>query len=964
MADPLLYSWVRRGLASLISGQVTTNFASLPVSIGVNGKPVTAPAVRLIGPGDITGLDARAVVRTEPRDGTDTFEANYLAGVEFALPDLPWLFTPAATPSGERLPMPWICLVVVPDADGFTLEKHPTGVSLLKMTEAKGQLPDLATIDFFAHAQVPQGLPFEDPSALSRILSPRRLEENTGYIACVVPTFRAGMNAALGLAVDDHDVAPAWAANVTGPLTLPVYYSFRFRTGPGGDFASLAAKIGPPPANLKLDAGTRPMDVSQPGPFFPTPVTARLTAGLEGALRTFGNQPVALPPAEDAKYRDGLTKALTAGTGADPVVTPRTYGRAQTALDLQSKTPGPPVWMQELNLDPRNRAAAGAGAQIVQRDQEALVASAWDQVGEIRKANQLVRQAQLARQVSLSMSQRHLDAVAVDGAYLQMTAPMHRRVRLNASVNLTLKGQIDASLLPAGAVSPALRRMARPRGPIGRQLTATPRIVDRLNLPATAPNPLRVAGLAPQPVGMSVMEQAHQIQSGVLTASGGFKVAAVVKATGEEVKTSVEAKPLVEAVKPPAETVKPPAETAKPPAETVKPPVDVAKPPVKPLPLPVGRGTFLDDSNIPEILKGTKAGLPQAFTFPTEATALAQVNQQFRTAAAAVNVVLNTPPPADPPPPPPLATTARTQLRARLDPEITIRARLGARLTQAGASVADPLTPIRTGPAYPQPMYAALAQLSPEWMLPGVSQIPTDCATLLQTNAKFVESFLVGLNEELSHELVWREYPLGTKATYFQSFWAMNPPAPDIPAIGTFTATGHLGDHTADHAAGDRVVFLVRAKLFQRYPNALVSAVHATWTPAGVRILGTETKFPIFRGEIGADIVFFGFDIANPKGDPKPPGDAGWYFVIQEHLTEPRFGLEPETSTEPQTDWPSFRFSDSLMNGKFLNPLAKVTPPSAADSARWGASAAAMADILTRTPMQMALHARALLGEN
>lgn len=951
MADPLLYSWVRRGLASLISGQVTTNFASLPVSIGVNGKTVPAPAVRLIGPGDITGLDARAVVRTEPRDGTDAFETNYLAAVEFALPDLPWLFTPAAMPTGERLPMPWICLVVVPDAEGFTLEKHPTGVSLLKIAEVKGQLPDLKTIDFFAHAQVAEGLPFDDRSALSRIVSPRRLDVNAGHIACVVPTFRAGMNAALGLSVDDQDITPAWAPNATGPLTLPVYYSFRFRTGPGGDFASLASKIGPPPASLKLDAGTRLMDVSEPGTFFPAPVSPKLTAGLEGALRTFGNQPVALPPAEDAKYRAGLTKALTAGTGSDPVVMPRTYGRAQTALDLQSKTPGPPLWMQELNLDARNRAASGAGAQIVQRDQEALVASAWDQVGEIRKANQLVQQAQLARQVSLSMSQRHLETVAVDGAYLQMTAPVHSRVRLTTGANLTLKGQIDGSLLPAGAVSPALRRMARPRGPVGRQLNVAPRIVDRLNLPATAANPLRVAGPAPVPQGMSVMEQAHQIQSGVLTASGGFKFTPGVKTQLDAAKT-------------PAETLKTPAETAKTPGETLKAPDDEAKAPVDHAPLPASRGGFLDDENLPAILKGNQAGLPDAFTFPTEAAALKQVNLQFHAAATAVNAVLNAPPPQDPPPPPPLATTARAQLRARLDPEITIRARLGSRLTQSGASVADPLAPIRTGPAYPQPMYAALAQLSPEWMLPGVSKIPTDCATLLQTNAKFVEAFLAGLNEELSHELLWREFPLGTKATYFRNFWATSPPAPDIPAIDTFSPTGHLGDHTADHAAGDRVVFLVRSKLFQRYPNALVSAVHATFNSSGVRILGTETKFPIFRGEIGADIVFFGFDIVNPKGDPKPPGDAGWYFVIQEHLTEPRFGLEPENSTEPQTDWPSFRFSESLMTGKFLNPLATVAPPSGADSARWGSSAAAMADILTRTPVQVALHARALLGES
>ena len=71
-----------------------------------------APQLRLLGPGDITSLDARAVIRTDPRDGADAFEPNYLAMVELALPDLPWMFTPAA-PAGERL-RPWICLVVVP----------------------------------------------------------------------------------------------------------------------------------------------------------------------------------------------------------------------------------------------------------------------------------------------------------------------------------------------------------------------------------------------------------------------------------------------------------------------------------------------------------------------------------------------------------------------------------------------------------------------------------------------------------------------------------------------------------------------------------------------------------------------------------------------------------------------------------------------------------------------------------
>ena len=55
----------------------------------------------------------------------------------------------------------------------------------------------------------------------------------------------------------------------------------------------------------------------------------------------------------------------------------------------------------------------------VQADADAMVASAWDQLGEIRKANQLLRQAQFAREVTSSMNQRHLQKVNGDGVYLQ-----------------------------------------------------------------------------------------------------------------------------------------------------------------------------------------------------------------------------------------------------------------------------------------------------------------------------------------------------------------------------------------------------------------------------------------------------------------------------------------------------------------------------------------------------------------
>src|SRR5262245_53753842 len=210
----------------------------------------------------------------------------------------------------------------------------------------------------------------------------------------------------------------------------------------------------------------------------------------------------------------------------------------------------------------------------------------------------------------------------------------------------------------------------------------------------------------------------------------------------------------------------------------------------------------------------------------------------------------------------------------------------------------DPLQPLSAAPRFPLAMYAALAELSAEWMLPGISNVDMDVATLLQTNPRFVEAFLVGLNEELARELLWCEFPTGVKGTYFRNFWGSKGETPDIPPIDAFDANGHLGDHTADHATGGHLVLLIRAELLRRYPSAVVSAVQAEWnSDRRTRRLGSVRQWPIFRGAIGVDVTFFGFDVDDPRGADDPAaGKPGWYFVIEEHATEPRFGLEPDTS--------------------------------------------------------------------
>src|SRR5205085_2928870 len=80
-------------------------------------------------------------------------------------------------------------------------------------------------------------------------------------------------------------------------------------------------------------------------------------------------------------------------------------------------------------------------------------------------------------------------------------------------------------------------------------------------------------------------------------------------------------------------------------------------------------------------------------------------------------------------------------------------------------------------------------------------------------------------------------------------------------------------------------------------------------------------------------------------------GKPGWYFLIEEHATEPRFGLEPETSTAQDGSWNELSWNDAdvVLDHGFLNPAAALSSPSR-EGVTWGQNSAAMAYILMRRP--------------
>ena len=68
-----------------------------------------------------------------------------------------------------------------------------------------------------------------------------------------MPLFEGGRRAGLGATGHDADkLAPAWSVAANAPeVELPVYHSWQFMTGVGGDFHSLALRL----QGRKLPAG-------------------------------------------------------------------------------------------------------------------------------------------------------------------------------------------------------------------------------------------------------------------------------------------------------------------------------------------------------------------------------------------------------------------------------------------------------------------------------------------------------------------------------------------------------------------------------------------------------------------------------------------------------------------------------------------------------------------------------------
>jgi hypothetical protein len=116
-----------------------------------------------------------------------------------------------------------------------------------------------------------------------------------------------------------------------------------------------------------------------------------------------------------------------------------------------------------------------------------------------------------------------------------------------------------------------------------------------------------------------------------------------------------------------------------------------------------------------------------------------------------------------------------------LNPKVTIETRIKNRFSNfrkieksegtQNIPEEDELHSVKWYPEFHRPMYHFLRDMSQENISPGLENVPQNTVGLLQTNRRFIEAFMMGLNHEMASELLWREFPTDHRGSYFRSFW-------------------------------------------------------------------------------------------------------------------------------------------------------------------------------------------------
>jgi len=1013
------FSWSRRGISANVIEKDTLGVvpgaqverAEVPVDIKLNGS-LAVPRINftLQGPGDITGINADMVVRTEPRDGISNFEPNYLAYIEFYDEDFPWRYTPASATDDQRRLRPWLSLIVLKETE-FEDTKRQKPLRSIKVLDAAALQPnDEIHLWAHMHANLPKtGNVFEnnleafrqeiktDPDGVySRVMCPRKLDPNVMYHAFLVPSFETGRLA--GLERSPAGVIAQQAAwGIGSDLEFPVYYRWHFRTGANFDFESLVKLIEPRVMDQRV--GSRPMDCSAPGYFRADspeeiPAPNPKTVLLEGAVMAPTAVSTEIIPNE---FQTEIGKLVNLNRGQvenqeeDPIVTMPFYGMYHAMRKDLSKPgekvvpefdPNSDVWYNDLNKDPRTRVPAGFGVQAVQDDQEKLMDQAWKQLNDVLEANRKMQLALLMAQTMERAFAKNIVPQAKENV-LAFSRSVSSKI---LSGGLTVKKTVQLGRIPDAVIMPGFQKLIRPNTSIIRAIqkqAATPSFSVLLQ------NTNKVGGLTAASIdkftgltslsGINVVTPPAKLENvKVWSLQSNLDNEAIFyqktyKGGLPEVSTwdKLLNKDLVKAVSLPKATI--------PAAGPV-----VFRPMTR-----INLGSALIKVNPVAVIKPIDVVKDTGFA----------ANTAYKTAFTDYDIRYTF---RDEPPSAPNIDTNKLAMDSlqTFKPLNAYKKLLDSRVSWSPGtrkpSVDPDFLPAMAYPDFPAAAYKFLVDRDKELLLPNLHLIQPNTFSLLRTNQKFIESYLVGLNFEMGRELLWREYPTDMRGSYFRQFWDVtgfvtpdSTPTDaellkDIAPIHKWKKDALLGKNNARDKEGDaeQLVFVIRGELLKKFPNTVIYAQKAfkddkdKWfitKDLDETKFKKEVRFPIYQAELPPDIKLLGFDLTIDEAagittmTDFPGNKEGWFFIIAEVPGEPRFGMD--IKFDP-ADPEKFTWNDLSWENFGTEPLPFATgkkQPNETDSTAakgvWGRSSADMASIMIQRPVMVAVHASEMLDK-
>jgi hypothetical protein len=619
---------------------------------------------------------------------------------------------------------------------------------------------------------------------------------------------------------EDGTVRDAWPAAGDADVRLPCYDHWSFTTGPDGDFPELAELLrAVTPQAVGADFGTAKIRYDRRG----TGTPARVTLDAAGALQRPSPPPL---PAVDAWI------ATEVGALAEPVVTPDgrwvlTAPRYHEAFVAPGTVAVANAWSGELQDDPRDRGSAGLGAWAAIAWQDRIADAALTKAGDLAIARDRIGHLALGIEASRSLWRRRLPTDPV--ARLAVLAPVLARLPA-AGGGTVLDAVAGRTPLFARALWSSAARRALRRGPARSHWAkeGASRLEAVLRYAARCPQRLVDPDVIRPPGNVPPADRRRAIEAAILTAGArepkfAREIADRVLANGTEPAPGLLAVLLA-------------------------------------LLDPAGRGAP-DRDAIQRLLDN---GVPPAFEPADLDDALAKLAPLRHRERPCRPVDID---------------ALGRAVAAAIDPTVA-RPVVVERVLGTLTGIED-IGPVDLEPELDIPLWSFLSDASPDWLLPGIGDLPEHRVVALGTNPAFVEAMLVGANTQTLNELRFRNLPLVTRWSPLRKFWQRPGGAFDIRPIGTWPGASPFGGASLQPAGvGIEAVVVFRTRLFRRYPATVVYLYKAdpNWPTPPDNMPGTHV-FPTFTGTIGDDVTFFGF--------PVPPSALADHWVV---LEEPPSG--------------------------------------------------------------------------